>query len=437
MAQPTPYSRKFDFTGFSATQPSDQQPGVQIDSEYNAVKVTLDAILTNLVMIQRDDGAPKNGIVTLDTLASDVLTTLGGGATWIPKGAWTTALVYAVGNVVSNSGTTYVCAVAHTAGTFATDLAANKWVAIFGTVMASVPDNSVSTIKIVDGAVTAAKLGFTALDLTGTLRGQGGLAAGTAIAGGYTISGKAASSDAYVSIARTTRSQGTVGLRIDGGTSGSIWEARQASGIDALSFYNSLGAVTTATFNSNGTVDWTSAQRVTGWTIPASGAGLELGYSASVGLVQAYDRAGSVWKPIQVSGITVAIQASGTTVATANTGSFDITEGTVNSQPLGYRGIPQVTATAAYTLALTDAGKHISITTGGVIIPANATVAFPIGATIAVYNDSAASQSISITTDTLRLAGTATTGTRTLSLRGICTLVKVKATEWVATGNIS
>jgi hypothetical protein len=103
----------------------------------------------------------------------------------------------------------------------------------------------------------------------------------------------------------------------------------------------------------------------------------------------------------------------------------------------GYKGLPQNSQTAGYTLVLADQGKHISITTGGVIIPANGATAFPIGTTIVVYNDSASTQTIAITTDTLRLAGTATTGTRTLAQRGLCTLVKVKATEWVATGNVT
>jgi len=42
---------------------------------------------------------------------------------------WATGNIYAVGNYVSSSGTTYYCATAHTAVTFATDLAAGKWVA--------------------------------------------------------------------------------------------------------------------------------------------------------------------------------------------------------------------------------------------------------------------------------------------------------------------
>ena len=101
---------------------------------------------------------------------------------------------------------------------------------------------------------------------------------------------------------------------------------------------------------------------------------------------------------------------------------------------VGYKGLPQNSRTAAYTLALSDMGKHISITTGGVVIPANGSMAFPVGATIVVYNNSASNQTISITTDTLRQAGTANTGSRTLAQYGLATLVKVTSTTWVISG---
>lgn len=42
--------------------------------------------------------------------------------------AWATGTVYAVGDVVTQTGNTYACVTAHTSGTFATDLAAAKWV---------------------------------------------------------------------------------------------------------------------------------------------------------------------------------------------------------------------------------------------------------------------------------------------------------------------
>lgn len=111
--------------------------------------------------------------------------------------------------------------------------------------------------------------------------------------------------------------------------------------------------------------------------------------------------------------------------------------GTIATNSVGFRGIPANAKTGAYTLLLTDCGKHISITTGGVAIPANGTTAFPIGTTIGVYNDSGSTQAITITTDTLRLGGTASTGTRTLAIRGFASLVKVNTTEWVALGNVT
>jgi hypothetical protein len=111
--------------------------------------------------------------------------------------------------------------------------------------------------------------------------------------------------------------------------------------------------------------------------------------------------------------------------------------GTIATNSVGFRGIPQEAKSAGYTLALTDNGKHISISSGNVTIPASASIAFPIGATIAIYNNSASTRTIGITTDTLRLAGTATTGTRTLAARGLATLLKVGAAEWVATGSVT
>lgn len=43
------------------------------------------------------------------------------------QGAWLTATSYALNDAVSQGGSSYICIVAHTSGTFATDLAALKW----------------------------------------------------------------------------------------------------------------------------------------------------------------------------------------------------------------------------------------------------------------------------------------------------------------------
>lgn len=43
------------------------------------------------------------------------------------RGAWAAATVYAINDVVSQGGVVYLCQLPHTAGTFATDLAAGRW----------------------------------------------------------------------------------------------------------------------------------------------------------------------------------------------------------------------------------------------------------------------------------------------------------------------
>jgi hypothetical protein len=111
--------------------------------------------------------------------------------------------------------------------------------------------------------------------------------------------------------------------------------------------------------------------------------------------------------------------------------------GTIGAAAPGFRGLPQNAQTGAYTLVLSDIGKQVSNTTGGWVIPANASVAFPIGAAVVLFNNSGTSQNVSITTDTLRFAGTANTGTRALLQYGLATCVKVASTVWVISGNVS
>src|SRR4051794_26458939 len=112
MAQPTPYTRLFDFTAWSTAHPSSQQPGVDLDGEYNRLKVTTDQIRTNLAIIQRDDTALANAIVTPDSLSTATKALIAG--TWTPRGPWANATAYVVGDVVSSGGVTYVCWSAHT-----------------------------------------------------------------------------------------------------------------------------------------------------------------------------------------------------------------------------------------------------------------------------------------------------------------------------------
>lgn len=68
MAQPTPYNKNYDFNN----QPFDDTILNKLDEEFDDIETTVDGICTNLSLIQRDDGGLKNGIVTIDSLATDL-----------------------------------------------------------------------------------------------------------------------------------------------------------------------------------------------------------------------------------------------------------------------------------------------------------------------------------------------------------------------------
>ena len=105
---------------------------------------------------------------------------------------------------------------------------------------------------------------------------------------------------------------------------------------------------------------------------------------------------------------------------------------------VGFRNIPQNAQTGNYTLVLTDAGKHIyrgSGTAATWTIPANSSVAYPIGTAVTFINFSSTSVSIAITTDTMYLSSAGTTGTRTLANYGSATAVKIATTAWVISGS--
>lgn len=101
---------------------------------------------------------------------------------------------------------------------------------------------------------------------------------------------------------------------------------------------------------------------------------------------------------------------------------------------VGYKNIPR--STTATTLAIGDVGKCVAIT-GTMNIPASV---FAAGDAVSLYNDSASATTITISAGTLRLAGTATTGTRTIAARGLATLwfnVGGATPEVIASGNVT
>lgn len=168
MANPTSYSRGYSFTGFQQSTPADPLPADKLDAELDGVATAVGQTQSALSDIRRSDGALVDGIVTADTLDAAFLTDLLGmtadqaatiaantavasaaatsataseasaassleqvqniAAGVLPiRGDWTTGTAYTPSDIALSSGSSYACLVAHTSGTFATDLAAGKW----------------------------------------------------------------------------------------------------------------------------------------------------------------------------------------------------------------------------------------------------------------------------------------------------------------------
>lgn len=123
MTQPTTYARQYNFTNYQASSPANPLPAVKVDLEFNALKITLDQVLYNLALIQKDDTSLANNSVGLRQLKPELLISVAANLAT----DWVTATAYAAKAFVWQSNNLYICNTAHTSGTFSTDLAATKW----------------------------------------------------------------------------------------------------------------------------------------------------------------------------------------------------------------------------------------------------------------------------------------------------------------------
>lgn len=120
--------------------------------------------------------------------------------------------------------------------------------------------------------------------------------------------------------------------------------------------------------------------------------------------------------------------------------SADLQGSGLTADAVGFRTIPQNSQSGAYTAVAADAGKHLlhpsaDTTARTFTIPANSSVAYPVGTAITFVNQASAGvMTIAITTDTMRLAGAGTTGSRTLAANGVATALKITSTEWIISG---
>jgi len=171
-------------------------------------------------------------------------------------------------------------------------------------------------------------------------------------------------------------------------------------------------------------------------TIDAAGGGGSMVYP-SAGVAVSTGSAWSTSYTTSGSGTELALTAGPTFTGTTTLAT--VAPESNNASSVGYTGMPQNAQSAAYTLVAGDAGKTIVHPASDnnartFTIPANASVAFPVGTTITFIN-MINTVTVAITSDTLYQAGDGSTGSRTLAAYGIATAVKVSSTTWIISGN--
>ena len=106
---------------------------------------------------------------------------------------------------------------------------------------------------------------------------------------------------------------------------------------------------------------------------------------------------------------------------------------------LGYLEVPANSQSTNYTAVLADSGYSIDHPSTDAnartfTIPANASVAYPVGTCLSFSNMTSQAVTIAITSDTMYLAGTGTTGSRSLAQYGTATARKLTSTTWLISG---
>jgi hypothetical protein len=261
----------------------------------------------------------------------------------------------------------------------------------------------------------------------------------------------------YVKIATSTAGTGSVtsvggtgtvnGISLSGSvtTSGSLTLGGALSGVDLTSQVTGTlpiangGTGTTSTTFTNLTTNVTGTLPVanggTGITSLGAGVATFLGTPSSANLASAVTDETGTGALVFATSPTLVTPLLGT--PTSGVLSACTVDGT---DAVGFRNIPQNSQSAAYTLVLADAGKHIFHPVGDnnartFTIPADSSVPYPVGTAITFINMAAANVTIAITSDTMYLSSAGTTGSRTLAQYGSATAIKITSTNWLISGS--
>jgi len=307
--------------------------------------------------------------------------------------------------------------------------------AISGYVTQAVSTGTTTTITIPDGASGVARNMY--IELTGT-------------GGTNTVLAVPANKKLYFIYNNTT---GAVTVKVSGQTGVSVAAGEKqilvSNGTDVVSatsyIVGSSATITTLTATSANITTLTSTSAnittLTGTTIGDAATTQLKGASASITTLTT--TSGTVTTLGSTSANITTLSSTSANITTLSSTSANITTLTGTSATITtildgaglIRNIPQNAKTAAYTLATTDNGKYISTQSGTITVPNNT---FAAGNVVSVYNDSANTISLTISTTTGYIAGTNTNKTgMALATRGVCTVLFINPSYCVVNGNVT
>jgi hypothetical protein len=271
------------------------------------------------------------------------------------------------------------------------------------------------------GATTAGTGAFTTLSATSTVSGAGITAL---FASPPAIGGTAAAAGAFTTLTASstvTLSPANAGVALSPTGTGTVTiNPATASTINNCS----VGATTRST----GAFTTLAANAAATFTLGATVSG---GNFSSRGIS---DTATATILTLASAGVAASI------AGVSGTHSTKIADSATNLFNAGYLELPVNNAGATYTAVLADSAKVLYYNGTGATtytIPANASVAYPVGTTLTFVNDAtgATNMTIAITTDTMVLSPGGTAGSRTLAQFGRATAHKVTATRWIISGS--
>ena len=350
------------------------------------------------------------------TTGTGVLTALGNntntaGGVLVPSAALTASAIVlgggsGTGPATTTTGTGVVTAIGNAVNTAGGLLAPAGALASNALVVGGGSGTGPSTITTGTGVVTA-------------------LGVNTGTAGAFVVNGGALGTPSSGTLSSCT------GLSLTTGVSGVLPVANggtNASSAGITAFNNITG------YTASGATGTTSTNLVFSTSPTLTTPTLGVASATSINKVAITAPATSATLTI-ADGKTLTASNTITLAATNDSQTYTLPAATCN---IGYLEVPQNSQSAAYTAVLADSGKQIfhpstDNNARTFTIPANGSVAYPVG-TVLTFVNMANTVTISITTDTMYLAGTGSTGSRTLAAYGVATAIKMTSTTWLISG---